>query len=852
MLTKYPRPNYEKLFYNALLRFRIEQSENYPGFPLGYSASDYHHAPRPVPKPSAKQIAALRSRNHNRRRSQYSIISEEGGKRDSYYKDPVTATSTTTKGSYDPYRSSRTPIVSSNVDHATVVVRQISGASSSRKASHATSLRHAAPNRLHPQAYANSIASSRDYVQASQQRAHSSGTGHSRSSLASSRRSEAGMHKSVSYKRQVSFQHMGRRASINSSRRGPVRLVSSDTESCKGNTPRQALPESQSSPSLPTPPRLNRQRKPIADFDMKKARAANSHWKDEARKVSSELGKICEEAFNRSSVSSSNVSQKNRESPATSVSVHGENVPMPLSNQLKNRPLPQPPPESSHSYTMRELTETRRRLLEHCQTAGSDVVPLYLSEVIAHLDRLMQPAMISENEGKRSASDPHPASTRKPSHLAAIHEESQIANNPQEAQSNRSASDPLKPTKQGPLHDPSRTIRLVSPEVAPHPQLPPIQPLNIRKKSLTPVNSLRAASTESLRGTMDRSGYDPRLYGGGLDTIEEYPKAVKNKDLPGSPGGARKWSWFKRQSEVVEDMPPPPPLKNSPPKAKKPPTHAPSASHASSHDSTAITNSTEDKGGTVEMVPALHAKKKWFSKMFGKVNKNTGVCATEHVIVQDAASETDSAAASTDNLLAEPRENKMDGNTWKASDPEFDETETMPATLANSGGNRAIYITQNWFARFFHIKPATRVICLSMSKAKARKEIMKILKEWRKYGLRDVACQRSGGADTISGRVDSMNCKRSDLLIWQRARLLINLLDLHLKPVNFHARLFTVLERGRRCNLSVMRFTQEQGAASSFYKVVDTLEVVLKERDLLVSDSKRRKGIELSMKESGL
>jgi serine/threonine-protein kinase HSL1, negative regulator of Swe1 kinase len=75
--------------------------------------------------------------------------------------------------------------------------------------------------------------------------------------------------------------------------------------------------------------------------------------------------------------------------------------------------------------------------------------------------------------------------------------------------------------------------------------------------------------------------------------------------------------------------------------------------------------------------------------------------------------------------------------------------------------------------------------------------------------------------------------------------------DLHLKPVNFHAHLFVVLERGRRCNLSVIRFTQERGAASSFYKVVETLEAVLKERDFVVTDVTRRKGIEKSVKESG-
>ena len=76
--------------------------------------------------------------------------------------------------------------------------------------------------------------------------------------------------------------------------------------------------------------------------------------------------------------------------------------------------------------------------------------------------------------------------------------------------------------------------------------------------------------------------------------------------------------------------------------------------------------------------------------------------------------------------------------------------------------------------------------------------------------------------------------------------------DLRLKPVNFHAHLFTVLEHGRKCNLSIARFTQESGAASTFYKVVDTLEAVLQERDLTVKDRARKRGIERSMKESGL
>ena len=73
-----------------------------------------------------------------------------------------------------------------------------------------------------------------------------------------------------------------------------------------------------------------------------------------------------------------------------------------------------------------------------------------------------------------------------------------------------------------------------------------------------------------------------------------------------------------------------------------------------------------------------------------------------------------------------------------------------------------------------------------------------------------------------------------------------------MKPVHFHAYLYSVLEHGRKANLSIMKFTQEKGAASSFYKVVDTLEALLKERDLLVLDMRRRKGIEKGLKEAGL
>ena len=63
-----------------------------------------------------------------------------------------------------------------------------------------------------------------------------------------------------------------------------------------------------------------------------------------------------------------------------------------------------------------------------------------------------------------------------------------------------------------------------------------------------------------------------------------------------------------------------------------------------------------------------------------------------------------------------------------------------------------------------------------------------------------------------------------------------------MKEVAFAAEVMKVIEhsRGRNCHLSIARLTQELGAASSFHKVVETLEGVLMCRGLLVADERRK------------
>lgn len=65
--------------------------------------------------------------------------------------------------------------------------------------------------------------------------------------------------------------------------------------------------------------------------------------------------------------------------------------------------------------------------------------------------------------------------------------------------------------------------------------------------------------------------------------------------------------------------------------------------------------------------------------------------------------------------------------------------------------------------------------------------------------------------------------------------------DLNLKEVEFAAEMVTIIEHGKKQPLSIIRFTQERGAASSFHHVVKTVKVVFESRNLLVRDRNKQK-----------
>ncbi|KAI0837944.1 Pkinase-domain-containing protein [Hypoxylon sp. FL0890] len=133
---------------------------------------------------------------------------------------------------------------------------------------------------------------------------------------------------------------------------------------------------------------------------------------------------------------------------------------------------------------------------------------------------------------------------------------------------------------------------------------------------------------------------------------------------------------------------------------------------------------------------------------------------------------------------------------------------------------RNIEPQRSWLARLFRVKPATRYLCFSMSRPRVRQEITYLLREWKSYGIKDIVVDKD--RSLVFARVAKKN-------------------HLNLKEASFAAEIMTVVEHGRRNQLSVVRFTQERGAASTFHKVIDTMDSIFGGRNLLVADKQKAK-----------
>ncbi|KAG6367284.1 hypothetical protein INS49_001471 [Diaporthe citri] len=313
------------------------------------------------------------------------------------------------------------------------------------------------------------------------------------------------------------------------------------------------------------------------------------------------------------------------------------------------------------------------------------------------------------------------------------------------------------------------------------------RPLNVRKKSTN-----ASVDTGEVRKTPQESdGQKKHSFHSRMPDLPEEPTTNGRSSSNGSSIGPRKKlsTWFRRNSRA-----------NSKGEMDETPDTSVVSEDQPRETTAAVAKPQRFDSSSSGMPPptlaAQPSKKKSF--MFWKTSKSDNRMS---IAAPDYEDETTSFDAT----------HRLSGATSLTQDGYGDSADAVA---------RKIEPRQNWLARLFRVKPSRRYLCLQMSRRRARQEVTILLREWRKWGIRDVEVDKE--RNIVFARVGKKNF-------------------LNIKEVHFAVEIITVIEHGKRNHLSIVRFTQEKGAASSFHKVVDTMHSVFTSRGLLVQDSRKAK-----------
>jgi serine/threonine-protein kinase HSL1 (negative regulator of Swe1 kinase) len=372
------------------------------------SESDHHHLPRRSLKSKSK---------HSRSKSQFSVLQQEHLTSKHSFFDEQGLHS---EGSYDPYRASREPSIpvknraQSSGQRPLSEGGHVTGVHSNRKRNslRVETLRRQRSKRASDASrQSTSIHDMADRLSVSSHRSKS----HSRTSTSSSHwlggtRTPIVMRPSDKHKRNVSFDHVRRRSAHLSGR-----TPNSASQREQHTLETSSILDHSTSDMLPSSPPLM----PISMVRSIKEGLANNFRQTPrtqriqdieiaARKVSNELGKVCEEAFFRSSMSdaasfrssTSGPPVVNSETPPSSVSNRSSHPSSKLNKAMLNRPLPPTPREESYlttgtaetpgTYTARELSDMRERLASRYEKDGASTKKCF-NEILRQIDSLLPP-----------------------------------------------------------------------------------------------------------------------------------------------------------------------------------------------------------------------------------------------------------------------------------------------------------------------------------------------------------------------------------------------------------------------------------------------------------------------------
>lgn len=465
-----------------------------------------------------------------RRRSQFSILTDVS--RRSSGKE-----SNSPSSSYDPYRASRNPVEDPYVQYATVTIHRPDAEARSNESDKENEIKCPEPKSgesSNDEKGSCSRSPSVEIVQWNRVRRKDWSILSKKSSILSGRKPSPvrNIRATPSHRRNVSFNHIRKHSQRGlavqpqggqtKSQASTASISEHDHSSVQpcGDSP--AVPHS--SPMLPSPPAVvRRSDKPTNDIEVTKTRDATNHWTEETRKVSHELSMICEEAFNRSSLSTGHIVGSSMAritySTATSMSIHEcdesershRQQPSRLDMEDLDQLLADAAGDLPTSYTVRELVETRRKLIEYSTKEGCTGLSNHLTEVIAHLERLIAQDLArhrraATEKARTSTVNDSPTASKGTGTLEFLPSISKEALSPLDDGSwcdLQRVNDHESPTKSlnvATSRDENKTItiRMVPPDSSSMPSLNEVKPLTIRKrKSPAPMPGSRCSRASS-------------------------------------------------------------------------------------------------------------------------------------------------------------------------------------------------------------------------------------------------------------------------------------------------------------------------------------------------------------------
>lgn len=556
------RANQEKYFYAALRKYHADQLENYQPSAhhcITHSNSDHHHQNVRL-SPTHEDLDKLPTKRHDRSQSAYSILNNEHlYSKYSFFESPAS------EASYDPFRASRQPILpEKNGVRQSVVIHRSPG-EDSRKLRPVTALVHRPGSSLRVQALRNNSRRSSAMSRGSSSRSTPSHhvapalkpSSMSRSSLVSSHYPSSPpvvLRSSGLGKRGVSFSHLrNRRSSVATTSTWETEVgYGEDNSSLRTRAPIGSYgsprPTGTARPSIDVGPKIHGMTKlEPACLKVRQPDSPTKFIHSEARKVSQELGKVMEEAFNRGSVSSS-IRTGNTSSEGIIESSKFDTPPSSFVNNRSSggsttttqRPLPPIPNEVCDASLQRKLVETRTEIAKRiCE--GDEDVERY-TEVLKHLDRLIVPVV----NGKRTISAP----ARSPEHPAPLHvipEEVRGENGDgfdPPTPSNCSDADTVRMHGRRVVTDHQQTIRLVNQSPT---HVPIIAPLNIRKRSSDGTSGGDARAMIPL--PLSQPNTDINLHTDGEECKDSILDSAPASEKQNATIKKKKSAWFRRNPE---------------------------------------------------------------------------------------------------------------------------------------------------------------------------------------------------------------------------------------------------------------------------------------------------------------